>query len=508
MTEHGVKTISIVMLIILISKIAGLIRNTIVISFLGTGYDHAAAFHFASVIPQNFLDVAFAAAISASFIPVYNNFIVSRGRQKADLLANNFNTTILIAAAIVTLLGFFLSGFIASFLGEEYPNAVEIATTLLRIFMFTIFITTTTFSITGIVQSLGEFNMPAAMSLIFNMVVILYTLFFFERWGVFGLAIAFIVGNILQVMLLLPSLRKKNFKLKFYINLKDEGLLQILRLTPMALITSWLFPISNMINIFILTSYNLETIGQHNAANSLYIVITGFFVLSITNVLFPKLSKDAAKDIKGFVQTLSKALSGMMFLLIPMSVGLWFLASPLIVLAYERVAFTTEDSIATAASLRFFALGMFGFGLQTLLSRGFFAVMDTKSPLIISFLAIIINIIVVFTTLNYFGVAAAALAVAVSINFAGICKYIVMARRYKGFFTSKILLNLIKMLVAAFIMAAFIYIINAVLPPMHDIFKVTIIVFTGIIVYFAMSFLLKIQQIQLITTFFERYKNG
>ncbi len=104
------------------------------------------------------------------------------------------------------------------------------------------------FSFVGILQSMDEFNVPAAMSIASNLVIIVYFVFFNDRFGVYGLTIAFLIGWAMQALIQIPSLMKKGYKYKFYINIKDEGLKKILVLMLPVMVGTWVQPINLAIN--------------------------------------------------------------------------------------------------------------------------------------------------------------------------------------------------------------------------------------------------------------------
>jgi len=324
----------------------------------------------------------------------------------------------------------------------------------------------------------------------------------FGNPGVVGLVIAFVIGNISQVIIIIPPLIKRGYRFGFFVRLKDDGIKQIFKLTPMVLIGSWLFPINNQINSIVTNRYDMSATLQFRAANTLYIVISGVFILSLSNVLFPKLSRQAAanSDIgksgkkDGFSETLISAIRAMLIILIPMAAGLAILAAPIIRLFYlgGNSEFTEIDAVQSAFALRLLTIGMIGFGLQTILSRAFYSQMDGKTPMFISLIAILINFACVIIGVNYLGVGGAALASSVSINIAGIIMLIIMHRR-KHILNFDMLLLFVKTLVCATAMSAVALLCirffeNAILA----IFAAAT---SGILVYFAMAYLLRIPEV-------------
>jgi putative peptidoglycan lipid II flippase len=496
--KNGVKTVSIMMALVLVAKLSGFVRELVTIRLMGTTPE-AQAFVLALTIPQNFLDVAFAAAISASFIPVFNGYLEKKSRQEAFDVANNFITFVIILSLLASLIGFFASDAIAStFLAGGGAQAADMAARLLRILIFIVFTTTTAFALTGVLQSLGGFYVPSIMSLVPNVLILVYLALFFEQIGVFGLAAAFIVGNILQLVILIPPLHKRGFRFRPRLNLRDTALRQILRLSPMFLVSAWLFPINNLIHTWVIPNrYNPEALVELRAANTIYLVLTGFFVLSVTNVLFPKLSREAAKSSMGtksdFSEVLSGAISAVTFFLIPMAVGLWILREPIARFAFFGGNFSEASAAQVAYALGFLSLGMLGFGLTTLLSRAFFAVMNGKIPMLTSIGAIAVNFVASMVLVDYLGIGGVALAQAISVTGAGLAMFVIISRKHPVF-TRKVASNLLKMCIAVALMAVALFGALHLMEGMSYILVIGAISLQGIIIYFLVGIVLGINE--------------
>jgi len=496
------KTVSMVMIIMLAAKASGLLRDSLILRRFGTHSEAAAAFAFASQIPRDFLDVAFASAISASFIPVFNSYLERRTRTDAINLANNFIAVVSILATAASLAIFLSANAIAAFwLAAESSDTIALAAQLLRYMSITVLLASLAFSLTGIVQSLGQFSIPAAMSLLSNVLIVGYLLLF-DIPNVVGLTIVFVIGNISQVIIIIPPLIKRGFRFKFVLRPKDAGMRQIYRLTPMVLIGSWLFPINSLINSNIAARYSRAAMVQLRAANTLYLVIAGVFVLSLTNVIFPRLSRQASMNKTNgdpFAASLISAIRAGIIFLIPMSVGLAILAVPVIRLFFEGDEFDAVSTAYTAHALRFFTFGMLGFGLQAILSRAFFSLMDGKTPMLISLVAIVVNSAIAISVTVWLGVGGPALAASVSINVAALLMLVFMHRR-KPILSAALGALFIKSLVAAALMAAAVLLILHLTANAPQLVTLAAATATGALIYFAAAYVLKIPEICLIRT--------
>jgi len=494
--KRSIQTISVMMVLVLTAKISGFVRQILILRYMGTSPE-GQAFAFASQIPVNFMDIAFAAAVSAGFIPVFNAFLEKKPKDEAFALANTFITFVTFLALAATAIIFLAAHPIAAaFLAAEGgPETTAMAANLLRILTFTIVTTTAAFALIGVLQSLGGFYTPSIMSIIPNAFVLAYLFLFFDQLGVFGLAAAFIIGNILQLIIFILPLRKRGFTYRPSFNFRNAGLVQILRLAPMALVAAWLFPISSLINNWVISNHDPVALVELTAANNIYIVVAGFFVLSVTNVLFPKLSKEAAKDKSQFSTILSGSISGVAFILIPLAVGLFVLRQPIMGLI-QGGELTPQNAQNAARALGYLAAGMLGFGLVTVLSRAFFALMDGKIPMITSFAAIIINFVIATLLVSHMGIAAPALASSISLTIAGLAMFVIISRKFP-IFSKAMATNLCKMAISAAIMFVALGFTIHTLSFLPDIALIGIIAPLGIIIYANTSLLLHIDEAKL-----------
>lgn len=455
--KNALKTVSTVMLIMLIGKITGLIRDIMTAGYLGTGMK-ADAFMLASRIPRDFLDFAFASAISSSFIPVFNAYLQKKGKEEAYGLADRFITIILIGSIGITILAvLFSTQIVAAFAPGFDVETRDLSVRLLLIMLPTIILTVIAFSVTGILQSMGEFNIPAAMSVVSNLIIILYYVFLMDRYDVAGLSIAFLLGWTTQVLIQVPSLVKKKYFFKPKLDLRDSGIREIGMLVVPVMLSSWVLPINNTVNGNVASSIP----GGNSAlgyAYSLYSVITGVVILSIANVLFPTLSRqNAMEDSAAFGETLRGTIRVLFFLLVPMTLGLFVLSRPIVELLYGWGSFGEDSSALTSTALMCYSLGMLGFGLQTILSRGFYAGKDGKTPLVTGCVAIVVNAVLSVCLVGRMGVGGPAMASSVSMTVTGFIMYLFMYKRHKAIFNKCMGVDLLKILAIALFMAVIVY---------------------------------------------------
>ncbi|MCL2699701.1 MAG: murein biosynthesis integral membrane protein MurJ, partial [Defluviitaleaceae bacterium] len=434
------KAVVVMMSIMFIGKALGLVREMLFGFHYGTESIEAAAFTVANQIPKNFLDAMFASAISASFIPVFNDYFEKQGKEAAFRLTHNFVNIVLLISGIVCILGIiFASPIVGWYAAGFVPEAKALSAVLLRTMFPLLMISGVAFALVGVVQSLGEFSIPAAMSVVSNAVIIIYFVFFIGRFGVYGLAIAFVLGWLTQLLIQLPFLYKNGLfsgRWRFFIDFKDPGIKQIFVLMLPVMVSTWIQPVNITINTRVASGLfgGGPGVTALNYANTLYTVIMGVFILSVANVIFPRLAKqNTHNDKDGFGDTLYFTLHAIFYFLIPMTVGLIIISEPLVRLVFEIEGgmFNAFSTAITARALAFYCAGIIGFGVYTILSRGFYALKDGRTPLITSIAAITINLILSLLLVGPMDVGGVALASSVSISVVAVVMIVVMSKNFK-----------------------------------------------------------------------------
>ena len=501
----AVKAVSFMMLITLVGKVLGLVREQLLAANYGGGTE-ATAFMLASMMPRTFFDAIFASAISASFIPVFNEYLQTKGKEAAFALSNRFITLMGLVTLLMTILGeVFTEKFVWLFASGTSAEAVALAMPLTRMIFPTIFFTGIAFSFVGILQSLDEFNIPAALSVASNLVIILYYIFLNKRFGIYGLAVAFFIGWALQALMQVPSLWKKGYHYRPSFIFFDKGIQKILFLMLPVMVSTWVQPINLVINTqFASHLYDGEIgITSLQYANNLYIIIVGVFVLAIANLIFPKLSRMTGADAeRDFGQTVKVTLRSMMFFLIPMMVGLMVLSKPIVRLMYERGNFGKMGTDLTAMALCFFSVGMIGYGIQTILSRAFYAKQDGKMPFYSGIFSIGINALLCWLFVDKMKLGGLALASAISSNVAALILFVPTVKKYPHILDKALLRSLCKMVFSALVMFVCVKISYGFLQThlSHGLFAQLIQVGTSICVggavYMTFTFVLRVEESQ------------
>lgn len=499
-----IRTVGLIMVITLAGKVLGLVRDMMLGHNFATGME-STAFQVASRIPRTFFDAIFASSISASFIPVFSDRMERNGRDDAFRLTHSFFTWAGLLTALFSLLGIAFAEPIVGLLADGFDQeTAALCASLLRILFPTVFFTGIAFSMVGLLQSMGEFYIPAAMSVASNGIIILYYLFFCRRFGIYGLAWAFLIGWAAQVLIQIPWLRKNG--LRYRPRFWHPGLKQIGLLMLPVMVATWIQPVNQLISTRFATHlFSGAGASAMDYANTLYTMISGILVLSITNVIFPEMSRLSTGGKNAELgELIGSSLRGMLFLLLPMMAGLVLLAEPLVRLLYEWKSWDSFSTEITSRALIFMSLGMVGYGVQNVLSRAFYAEQDGKTPLISGAISIGVNLVLCLLLTDRLDVAGLGLATAVSATVSAIVLLIPTIRRYPQALDKAFWSGVLRMVVATAVMSGAVYAVYRLLSGwlsdglVGRVLVLGIPTAVGIGVYFLVALALRLPEMDLV----------
>ncbi len=451
-----IKVISSVMLITLVGKLLGLIRDRMLSVNYGTAME-ASAFLTASRIPRVFFDMLFASAIAASFIPVFSEVMEKKGEKAAQRFAGNFITVIGFLTLLMTAAGILFSGQLVELFAAGYDAETASLSTRLTCIMFpTVFFTGIAYSFVGILQSYDEFNIPAFISVLSNLIIILYYPLLNERFGIYGLAVAFLVGWSMQAVVQIPSLHRKGFRYHPSLEMRNEEMKKVFALMLPVMVSTWVQPITLTINSrFASYLYGGSGVPAIEYSTNLYLMIIGVFILSVTNVIFPRLSRLEVSDQQDeFQNTVRSTMHASLFFVIPLMFGVMSLSSEVIDLIYGGGEFGAGDIQITGRALLFTSLGMVGYAIQNILNRVYFAKQNGKVPLVAGMFAILADVVLCFLLVGQWKVSGLAIASAVSCTVNAVILMIPLEIKKQGFLSRTFALDMLKVTMASAVMAA------------------------------------------------------
>ncbi len=372
--------------IILLSKLLGLFRDTLVANFYGTGTE-SVAYTAASKLPVTIFDLIIGGVVSAAFIPVFNSVLVKKGKKDAMRFANSYVNLIIIVCVVMTVIGIVFAQPLIGFIAPDIPSdAAALAVKLTRIMFPMIIFTGLAFSFVGILQSMGEYNLPALISLVSNCIMVAYLFTLNRFFGIIGLAVAMLLGWASQAFIQLPKAYSLGFRYSPRANILDPDIFRAAKNALPILIGTWTTPICNLINTRLASGIdNGRAITALDYANRLYTMIVGIFSFVATNLLFPYFSRaEAEGDREGASRLIRTSIKTLIYIIAPITVGVICLAEPFTAIVYERGQFTASDTAITAEALSRYAVGMIFMAANEVLVKALFAANKPRIPMISS----------------------------------------------------------------------------------------------------------------------------
>ena len=507
-----------VMAITLLGKVLGLYRDHLMAVHYGTTGMEAKAFYIASRIPRVFFDVVFASAIAACFIPVFSEYLTKKGKKEAFRFGGNFLSVMALLTAVLTVLGMVFAQPLVTLFADGYDaETAALAASLTRFMFPTVLFTGVAFSFVGILQSMDRFNIPALISTVSNLVIIGYFFFLDDRFGVYGLAAAYLVGWLLQAVIQVPTLRQLDFHYHPDFSFRSEGMRKAFSLMGPVMVSTWVQPINLTINTkFGSHLYDGAGVSAMEYSTNLYLVVVGVFILSITNVIFPKLSRLTAEHQEDqFRDTIRQTVHSSLFFVMPMAAGMMALARPMVSFLYGGGAFDEFSVNITSQALVWVSLGMVGYGLQNILSRAYFAQQNGRTPLIAGGISILANIVGCMLLTEPLGVAGLAISSTISSTLYALLLLIPLQKQGGGVLNAGFGKDAMKMLLSTVGMAAVVLVVRYglenLLPQgkLGELVLLGICALIGVAVYFLLATLTGLDEAKMVRDMAKRvWKRG
>lgn len=488
------KTAILLMLITVISKIFGFFRDIVLSYFLGTS-NISDAYLISLTIPVVIFSFI-GKGIETGYIPLYSR-IENQSHKKAINFTNNLiNILLLITMIIATVIFIFTESIVRIFAYGFDEETLNLAVKFTKVTILGIFFNVLIYIYRAFLEVKGNYLIPASIGFPLNFFIIA-SIIISTKLDIIYLAIGSLLAIGSQLALLIPFIRKKEYKYFLRINLKDKYIKKIGLISLPVILGVSVNQINILIDRTIASQIISGGISALHYANRLNNFIQGIFVLSVVTVMYPYLSKMAAiNNISGLKKSLNDSIIAINLFVIPAMVGAMFFSHPIVQLLFGRGEFDEKSTYLTASALFFYAIGMVGFGLQEVLSRTFYSLQDTKTPMIIATLAVCLNIILNLVFSRIFGIGGLAFATSVAANFASLLMLVQLRKKIGNIGLKEIIITLFKIFLASNIMAVFSKIIFMYLK-MHITSNIALLisVFFGVIVYSVIIYFSRINEL-------------
>jgi putative peptidoglycan lipid II flippase len=364
-----------------LSRIAGLAREIVASSYFATSGAFSAftiAFQLPNVVRSLFAD----AALSAAFVPVFTELLEHGRRKDAFKLASTLFFLILTVLSAITVLFIAFAGVIMPlFVGSELSGLEDLTVGLSRVLFPVVLLLGLNGLVVGILNAYDHFTIPALSPLVWN-AVILFCLIGSQHVlsgndQLYGYAVGVLVGTAVQFAMALPMLRRLGFHLELSFAFRDERVRQVLRLMLPVTIGLGLINFNVLINSTLGSLVSDAAPRAIDAAFRIYMLPQGMFSVAIATVLFPALSRFAARrDYDGLRALTANGMRQIFLLLIPAAAATLALSEPITRLIYEHGRFGQTSTELVSSALFWFSFSLPFSGVNLLLTRTFFSLQE------------------------------------------------------------------------------------------------------------------------------------
>lgn len=463
----------------LVSKFLGLLRNRILAGEFGAG-DQLDVYFAAFRIPDFIYNILIIGILSSVLLPVLAEYM-AKNKEAAQKLMNVVLSVFAVLLVIFSAVAIILTPELMSFVAYGFnPEKMKLVVLLTRIMFLSPILLGISDILSNVLEARKMFFSFAVAPVFYNLGIIIAALFFIRPFGVAGLALGVVLGSFFHLLIQLIPLSRLGFRFRFDFDIKHPGLRRIIWLSLPRTIGLAAYQVNFIVITAIASTISSGSISVFNFANDLQYIPIGIVALSFVSAVFPSLSASyAKKNIGEFLTEFYLTVNQILYLVIPISIFLIIERAQIVRVLLGYGQFSWHDTRLTAAVLGAFSISIFAQSLVLLFSRAFYAVQNTKTPVFINSVSVLINILLsvyflrllkaggafahliaaVFKVADMGDIAVIALPLAFSaasiINFLWL--YFAFANKLEDFDSSKILHSLFRINIASALMTLVVY---------------------------------------------------
>lgn len=439
----------------LASRVLGVVRSIVIAAHFGTGPE-ASAYVAAITVPDTVFQVLVGGAVGSAFIPVFQRYMAHDQDDDAWRVASSaINLGVLVAGGTALVLAIFARQVMDVLAPGRDPEFRDLAASLSRILLITPAIFAASTFCASVLNAYQRFAVAALAPLMYNLAIIGGAFFLSGPLGIRGLAIGAAIGACLHLLVQVPALVRLGMRWRPIIDLRHSGVRDVARLFAPRVLGLGVVQFNKVLSGVLFASFLAA--GSIASLDYAWLMIMAPLALAmaIGTAVFPTLSEASALQRRGQLeQVFHVSLRMILFLTIPASLGLMVLGEPIIRLFFERNQFTAESTALTAYALVFFAIGLPGHAAVEILDRVFYALHDTRSPVLVAVgaigLNVVLSLVLMHTPLNVGGLALAN-------SVAALCEATILVRlvagRLPGVDVQNLATSVVRMLAASLVMA-------------------------------------------------------
>ena len=407
---------SVIMIIYGLSHLIGLIKTRLLISyFFGSNAYLLDVYYAAFVIPDTIFQLLIIGSLSAAFIPVFTNLLSSDEKEAWRVAASSLNLILLIFTFISGVIFVFATPLSRLIAPGFNLSQISIMSSLLRTMLVAQLFFSISGFLTGMIQSHQRFLIPALAPVAYNLGIVIGTIFLSPTLGILGPAIGVVIGAFLHMLIQLPLAVSLGFKFKPIIDVSHPKVKEIIRLFPPRALALGIDQIEQFIAVVLTSLLTSGSLSLLNVARLLYAIPSSVFGVTIGQAALPTLSRQSSlKDMDTFRSTLAASVLQVAFLSLPISVLFIILRIPIVRIVFGASTFPLSATLLTGKTLAILAISATFSAVIQLVVRGFYALHDTRTPLVVGLVAALFNAVVGIVMVKQFQAGILGIAFAIT----------------------------------------------------------------------------------------------
>lgn len=436
------------------SRLLGLVRDRILAGQFGAG-DTLDAYYAAFRIPDFIFNIMIMGALSAAFIPVFTQLIAEKKEAEAWEVSSGIMSLQIYLAGGLTILLIIFTPWIMHLAAPGYVGEkMELTIALTRIMFLQPFLLGISGVFSGILMSFKKFLIYSFAPIFYNAGIIIGVLFFVPRIGLIGLAWGVVLGAFMHMLVQYPTVHLAGFRFKlfFFKAFKNKEVMQVLKLMIPRTITIAASQINLTIIMSMATTLVSGSVAVFFLASNIQSAPLALFGVSFAIAILPTLSSLWAEKKKAeFIGAFSRTFRQVLFFVIPISVLLLVLRAQTVRVLLGSGKFNWTDTTLTFNTMGFLAISLFAQSLVPLLTRAFYAIQDTKTPLYITIVSEFSTLLLAFSLMGKYGVYGLAIAFSISSVISMFLLLIFFKRRMGNIDGKNIAISSLKIILASLI---------------------------------------------------------
>lgn len=405
---------------VILSQLLGIVRQRLLVSIFGPS-NILGIYDYALLIPDTIFQVTAAAALSSAFIPVFSEYLTKGDKEAANRMASTLLTMGLAVFFVVSLILFIIAPYILTIFnlaGEFRPDEMMLMANMMRIVLFGQMIFIVASFYTALLQSHNHFFIPGFAAALYNLGAIIGIWSLSPYIGIYAAPAGIVLGSLIYVAMQLPTAKKVGFSfLPTFRYITSDGVMRVFKLMVPRSISIIIFQIGTLALASIISL--LPEPGRmnllYNLAKTLAYAPVSLFGLTIAQAAFPVLSREK-DDPETFKQTFISSFNQMLYLILPVSALILVLRIPVVRLIFGADAFDWDATVLTGRILAYLSLSIFAQGLTMLVYRAYWALHDTKVPLVVGTISTVFIIAFAYISVVFMNGSIESIALALTLG--------------------------------------------------------------------------------------------